>query len=693
MSDRGGPEEERSDRFAQGECRSLIENADWASTPLGPADRWSPVLRSWVATILASRQPMVLFWGPKLTLFYNDAFVPSFGVGKHPDAMGQEAEECWREAWPVIGSQIRRVMDSGDATIGEDMRTLNFRNGRLEEVYWTYSYSPVFEADGQVIATLAVCTETTNGVLARRRLSSIARLAEVVRTPDSPADALGRVLESLKQVPEDIPWAVQLDAELEVEAVLNVDASLAQTLRDVPVQHPSAEGSLCELEPAVAAEAWPDAATRVFAAPLDQHGWLLFGISPQLSFDGAYRDYLQQLAKATGNAMRRAQAQQQRSELIVKLESANRVKDEFFALLGHELRNPLAPIVTALEVLRLQSQGALPPQYAMIKRHVAHLVRLVDDLLDVARLTHGKVRLKKSNCDLCSIIEQAVEEVAPILAARGHRLDVDAQGPIPARADAGRLVQVVANLLTNAVRYTEPRGLIRVSARRDAEELVVEVSDTGRGLQADAVTSIFDVFVQGAQGSDRPEGGLGLGLALVKNLVELHGGTVEAQSPGLGRGSTFIVRLPGRMTPTTETPRVESARPHPTTILVVDDNPDAAEMLAMLLRIREHTVAVADDGHSALVEFERCRPAVVVLDIGLPGMDGYELLGELRNRSRALKHNFGAIALTGFGLESDRARSAACGFTAHLVKPVNLELLDAALAKCDPRQGRPDTTK
>jgi signal transduction histidine kinase len=360
-------------------------------------------------------------------------------------------------------------------------------------------------------------------------------------------------------------------------------------------------------------------------------------------------------------------------------EAANRAKDEFLAMLGHELRNPLAPIATAVQLM--QTHPGNRRELEVIDRQVKHVIRLVDDLLDVSRITRGKVQLKKARIEASQVVCNAVEMASPLLEQRQHRLTVSvAQDGLPLLADDARLAQVLANLLTNAAKYTEPGGEISVAAEAAEGQIQISVRDNGRGIASDILPRIFDLFVQGQRSPDRAEGGLGLGLALVRSLVELHGGSVAAHSDGPGRGSEFVVRLPRA---SEDDLGVESPVPYHRAagrqlrkrVLLVDDNQDAAELLCEVLRSVGHHVEVAHDGPAALGLVSRFHPEVAVLDIGLPVMDGYELARRLRGQLDRLR----CIAVTGYGQETDHARSRQAGFDLHLVKPVDLSVLLRAL--------------
>jgi PAS domain S-box-containing protein len=368
-------------------------------------------------------------------------------------------------------------------------------------------------------------------------------------------------------------------------------------------------------------------------------------------------------------------AHMEREQLLVELTAASRAKDEFLAMLGHELRNPLAPIVSALELMRMRGDAGAVRERDIIQRQVEHLVRLVDDLLDVSRVTTGKIELKVERVELAQPLSKAVEMASSLLQRRRHRLDLDIEPGLYWEGDPVRLAQVVTNLLTNAARYTDPGGRIVVRAsREDAERLRISVADNGMGLAPDMLTSVFGLFVQGTRSMDRSEGGLGIGLALVKNIVELHGGTVEACSAGKGQGSEFIVRLPirarcaGRPASAAPVLAVAPRQEGQYRIMVVDDNVDAAVMLGRLCAAHGHLVEVFHDPVAALASVQQFRPDIAVLDIGLPVLDGYQLATRLR--ARLGTHPCRLIALSGYGQEADKVRSREAGFELHLVKPI-----------------------
>ena len=381
-------------------------------------------------------------------------------------------------------------------------------------------------------------------------------------------------------------------------------------------------------------------------------------------------------------------------QLASELAEIDRRKTEFLATLAHELRNPLAPLTNGLQLMRRAVNNPQAQERAreMMERQLKHLVRLVDDLLDIARISSGKVELKKERIALKAVLSSAVETSMPLITAGGHTLEVHVpEGSLQLVADATRLAQVVSNLLNNAAKYTPHGGHIELSVRREASRVAIAVSDTGVGIATEALPEVFEMFTQVGRNRDRSQGGLGIGLALVRRLVELHGGSVTVESPGNGGGSTFTVRLPLAEAPKEregpDLPAGGRDAAHARRVLVVDDNADAAESLAALLELSGHATRVANDGDEALRVAREFSPEIVFLDIGMPGKDGYEVAKELR--ASAQTRQAVLVALTGWGARDDRVRSRMAGFDHHLTKPAGLEAVDHLLAHiADPRMSQ-----
>jgi PAS domain S-box-containing protein len=402
-----------------------------------------------------------------------------------------------------------------------------------------------------------------------------------------------------------------------------------------------------------------------------------FHIGEKRYFTGIVRDITE-----------RKNLEQQLRQRVEDLAQADRQKNDFLAMLAHELRNPLAPMRNALHLMKMP--GANPELVGqsrdMMERQLQHLLRLVDDLLDVSRIIRGKIELRKERVDVAAAVARAVETAQPVIDAHGHELHLAmADKPIWVEADLIRLAQIIANLLTNAAKYTEKAGRITLSTEQDENEAFVRVRDTGLGVAPESVHRIFELFVQGDRSLARSQGGLGIGLTLVKRLVEMHGGTVAVTSPGPNQGSEFTIRLPALSREQDQDhPSKEVVRAHVTDalrkrVLVVDDNADAADSIAMILRLSGYDVRCVYDGPSVLETAKAYRPDVVVLDIGLPGMSGYDVARQLREHTDFRRTPL--VAVTGYGQDEDRRRSQEAGFDYHLTKPVDPDALQAFVAR------------
>jgi signal transduction histidine kinase len=363
--------------------------------------------------------------------------------------------------------------------------------------------------------------------------------------------------------------------------------------------------------------------------------------------------------------------------LQAALEQSDRLKDEFLAMLAHELRNPVAPIATAAELLsRLVPHENQQTLVGIIQRQAVHLGRLLDDLLDVARITQGRIELKREVVDVGGCIQLAIETAEPLIRSKGHRLTVtQTLEAIHVCVDKVRLGQSLANVLVNAAKYTPDGGEICIRSYVEGREVVVEIQDNGIGIAPEFLPRIFDLFAQAERGLDRSQGGLGVGLTVCKQIVEMHGGTVLASSAGWERGATFTLRIPLAERPAAATTAAPAKPDSLLRVLIVDDNRDAADSLAMLLQFEGRQTLCAYSGEAALQEIAAFDPQLVLLDIGLPGLDGYEVARRLKTAAPKLR----VIALSGYGQVEDRQRSAAAGFDAHLLKPVDLDALKRAL--------------
>jgi len=544
-------------------------------------------------------------------------------------------------------------------------------NGPLQRAYIDFVYQPIRSADGTVSGVFVEGFDVTDRVVAQRQLHRSEELRQLA------LDAAG--MGTFTWYPEED--RTDADARmlalfgLRPQSTLSYASALATLI--VPEDRPGhAEAVRAALDPggpgALRAE------IRVRRA--DDGGLRWLSIVGQMFFERASRRPLY-LAGIATDITERKDAEQAQAEVRRALEAADRQKDEFLAMLAHELRNPLAPIGTAGSLLSLlpQADPRAAGAIAVIRRQVSHLTRLVDDLLDVSRITRGRIELKRMPVDLNAVVAQAVEMMQPRVSEKGHRLAVTTSGEQHAHVigDFARLVQSIGNLLANAIKYTEPGGEITVRAHADAATVSIEVTDSGVGIEPELLPRIFDLFVQSDRTLDRAQGGLGIGLAVVRSLIEMHGGEVAARSAGPGQGATFTVRLPRIDRPALPAAGGACAPVTRQRILIVDDNTDAADTLAELLQMQGHQTCAAYSGREALERVLSFEPDVALLDIGLPQMDGYELAERLRSLPRL--QGIRLIALTGYGQTEDRQRGQAAGFDDHLVKPVELRALERAL--------------
>jgi signal transduction histidine kinase/CheY-like chemotaxis protein len=775
----------------------------WAATGLGEPQSWPQGLRTAVRILLTTQHPMFIFWGHQHICLYNDAYSRSIGPEKHPSILGAPGRESWQEIWPIIGPQIEQVMRGEGATWHENQLVPIIRHGELQDVYWTYSFGPIDEPEFPhgVGGVLVICNETTEQVLAERRLSAererfvqlfdqAPTFLALLRGPDHVIElanpgylklighrtVVGRKLvDALPDAVEqgylalldevyrsgkpfsayEAKYAVQVVPEGPIDEryvdfvyqpITELDGSVSGILVQGVDVTPRAEADRAR----VVDRARLDYATRLSGVgfwycdlPFDELEWdervkehfflaptaritiddffarlheedrkptreaIDASIRNRTPYDIVYRTvhpttrevkWIRALGGAdyasdgtpthfdgvTVDVSAQKLDQQQLSALNHQLREQDRRKDEFIATLSHELRNPLAPIRTAAKIIASPqfTPDQLKRAQMIIERQVTHMALLLDDLLDIARITQGKLRLKKERVSLSSALDAAVEAARPKLDGKNHHLSVRLPAEaLSLEADPLRLTQILSNLLINAAKYSNPGSQIEVQATHHADMLSVAVKDNGLGLAPESIRGIFEMFsqIEGVEG--RSEGGLGIGLALVKGLAELHGGTVEARSAGLGQGSEFIVRLPASAQQSSQLPVPGPApvAPERCRVLIADDNRDATESLSLLLELSGHEVRVAHLGQTALSMAQTFRPDVALLDIGMPDLSGYEVARALRQEPWAT--DLRLIALTGWGQSDDRRRALEAGFNHHLTKPIDPDQLEGLIAR------------
>jgi signal transduction histidine kinase/CheY-like chemotaxis protein len=792
-----------------GHMGERIRAYSWAQTPLGEPQFWPQSLRTTVRVLLTTQHPMFIFWGREHTCLYNDAYSRSLGPEKHPCILGAAGRQSWEEIWPIIGPQIEQVMRGEGATWHENQLVPIFRHGELQEVYWTYGYSPIDEPafPHGVGGVLVICTETTERVLAERRLSAererfvqlfdqAPTFLALLRGPSHVIELANPGYLKLvghrsvvgRTVAEALPEAVAQGYLTLLDEVYRTGKPFSafgskfavQASPDAPIDErhldfvyqpiTDNDGSISGILVQgvdVTARATADRALAVNRSrleyatrlsgvgfwycdlPFDELEWdeqvkehFFFSPTARITIDDFYAriheedrtpvrvaidtsvrnrtayDIVYRTVHPTTGEVKWIRAlggtdyagdgtpthfdgvtvdvsahkldQQRLSILNYQLREQDRRKDEFIATLSHELRNPLAPIRAAAKVIASPQLTPTQLQRAqiIIERQVTHMALLLDDLLDVARITQGKLQLKRGIVALVDVVDAAVEAVRPIVTGKNHQLSMSLPAePVLLDADPLRLSQILSNLLINAAKYSDPGSHIEMVGTVQGDILSLSVKDDGIGIAMESITGIFDMFSQIEGVTGRSDGGLGIGLALVKGLAELHGGTVEARSGGLGSGSEFIVRLPLAPRHPATSPVVTDTAPEMRVrrrILIVDDNRDAAESLSMLLELAGHEVRVAHLGRAALSLAEAFRPDTALLDIGMPDLSGYEVAHELRQMPWGRRMQL--IALTGWGQDDDRRRALEAGFDHHLIKPIDPDQLAALIASSPTQQ-------
>ncbi|WP_051933466.1 ATP-binding protein [Massilia sp. BSC265] len=549
-----------------------------------------------------------------------------------------------------------------------------------EDRYWNAVNAPVFDAAGRLIFVLHYTLDITSQVKAQQEQRATSELYSTLIASMDDGFCIVEVLYDEAGKPVDYRF---LDINPAFEAQTGLKDARGKTVRELVPD--SNDTHWAELYSSVALTGRP---LRLVEEGSPIGRW--FNIYATRVGDPKQG----KVAVLFSDVTESRRARDDLRSLAADLATENRRKTEFLATLAHELRNPLAPIRTGLELIQLAG-GKLPARvHEMMDRQLNQLVHLIDDLLDIARINSGKVQLKRERIALQDAIANAVDTALPLIAAAGHQLDVSTPDvPLVVHADPIRLAQVFSNLLTNAAKYTPAGGNIGITVQHDEGGVRVAVTDSGIGIPADALTGVFDMFSQVSRNMGRAQGGLGIGLSLVRSLVEMHGGAVHAESPGEGKGSSFVVELPlatggAAHAPASAEPSAVGQLPSRSSlkILVADDNVDAAETFTALLEIGGHEVDVVHDGRQALEQAQSGSYDLAILDIGMPGLSGYEVAAALRTMPGCV-HTFLA-ALTGWGSEEDQARARAAGFDAHLTKPAGLDDMNCLLQSLPDRRAQ-----
>lgn len=641
-----------------GEMGSFIRAYDWAATPLGLPETWPQSLKTSLRLLLSTGHPMFIWWGKDLIQFYNDAYARSLGPERHPSALGQEGKKCWTEIWPDIEPQINKVLGGKGHTWHENQLLPITRNGKREDVYWTYSYGPIDDpqATNGVGGVLVVCTETTKQVLAEQRMKA--------------AEARWRAL--FDQAPSFMCILQGPEHRFEY-ANRNYMAMLGQN--DILGK------KVMDVVPEVSNQGFVELLDKVYLSGNSHQGVaapLRFGNEDPIYVDFIYQPILAAEGQITGilvegyDVTERVLANQ-------SLLEEDRRKDEFLAMLAHELRNPLAPIrnvsemltQSALQDIKLQNIGSI------LTRQVTHLTHLMDDLLDISRISQNRITLQFEVLNLTNIVNLALESLQSTIASKKHNVDfIDSQEPLFVKGDMTRLVQCLSNVIGNAIKYTPSGGNINIQLATNNDMADITVSDNGCGICQKMQSKVFELFVQVKQTLDRSQGGLGIGLNIVQRLVQMHGGNITVSSEGLGCGSSFCITLPKVNAPLLTVNSLDTTDKTIKRVLVVDDNRDSADTMAELLKLQGHKVATAYTAYQALEYVHSFNPQIILLDIGLPDMTGYEVAQKIQssNNERVL------VALTGYGQAEDIRRAKEAGFNFHFTKPVSLKDLSTVFS-------------
>lgn len=655
--------EQNSDGFLSGggEMGALTRAYNWKNSPLGAPETWPQGLKTAVRLLLSSGHPMLIWWGPELIQFYNDAYSRSLGSERHPSALGQPGRECWSEIWEVIGPQIEQVTTGVGPTWHENQLVPITRSGARENVCWTYSYNPIDDstAPSGIGGVLVITTETTAQVMAEQRMKAAeARWRELFNQ----APGFMCLLNGPEHVFEFAnPRYFELVGSRDL-----VGKAVKDALPEVAEQ---GFGKLLD-QVYTSGKAYSGVATPLTLARAD-------GSSDQHYLDFVYQPIRNVASEVTGIFVEGYDVTERVHSTEILREEGRR-KDEFLAMLAHELRNPLAPIRNASELLCQTSMRDSQTRAIgeLITRQVTHLAHLVDDLLDMSRITQGRIELQREPLDLDRAIMVAIESLQALLQAKKHEVVYNKSDTrLYVNGDMTRIVQCVANILNNSAKYTDEGGRIQIDLREENNMAIIDVTDNGIGISPEVIPNLFELFVQAERTLDRSQGGLGIGLSIARRLVQMHEGNINAASDGLGEGSRFSISLPLISAP------LEIVAPHdeieisPMRILVVDDNIDAADSLARLLQLKGHTTDAVYNAHDALARAKLFRPDVVLLDIGLPDINGYEVARQMRIDGSADI----IIALTGYGKAEDKQQAQEAGFNTHVTKPVRFLDLERIL--------------
>ena len=666
-----------------------IRAFDWSSTSLGPSAYWPEVLRVSLRLCLNSRFPMNIWWGPELLNFYNDAFIPVLGR-RHPDSLGKPARTIWPDAWPTIAPQIDAVMQRAEATWNERVHFILTRNGFPEEAWFTWSYAPIRGSGGNVLGLHGICMEDTPRVLAEKAREQLAD--EQVRKV---ADVRARsILESITEAffALDRDWRfTYLNPQSFVLLGRPPEDLVGKKLWE---EYPGLLGS--PFEPIYRGVAATRKAASTVAYFPDHQRW--YDVRAYPSENGGMSVYFRDVSREKLADDEKAKLLESERLARTEAERSGRLKDEFLATLSHELRTPLNAVLGWCDILN-RADHASPAEMAdglkTIERNARAQAQIIADILDMSSIIAGKMRMIPRPIDLASVVHDAIETARPAARAKGIQLEYELDSSLDRIiGDGNRLQQVFWNLLSNAVKFTPKHGAVKVTLARIESQIRISVADSGLGIKPEFLPFVFDRFRQADASTTRQFGGLGLGLSIAKQLIELHGGTISVESPGVGLGAKFVVLLPLNAIRPAEDPDME--RPNETgspaaqapppdilagiKVLIVDDEADAREMVKRLLGDYGALASVSSSAREAFERIRIERPAIIVSDIGMPEENGYALMRRIRALSPEQGGDTPGLALTAYARLEDRDRCILAGFQAHLAKPVEPAELVAMVA-------------
>jgi PAS domain S-box-containing protein len=735
---------------------------DWSETPVGPAADWPNSLKTAVEIMLTSRYPMLIWWGDELIHFYNDAYIPVLGE-RHPDALGQPAPEVWSEAWPTVGPQAEAVMEDADSSWNEEMLITMTRNGYPEEVYMTFSYSPIFDDEGEVGGVFCACTEETQRVLGQRRLGTLRQLAGQALQGETVEETFEISAETLAENPADVPFAAlyQIDDESEqahISGTAGLDPGDPNTPATVDLSAssgPDTERPTNETDPpriwpvarvartgeaehiddveacfgALPGGEWPEPPQEALVLPIigpgreRPYGVLVAGVSPRRRLNDDYRSFFDLAVGHIGTAATAARAYEEERKRAEELAELDRAKTTFFNNVSHEFRTPLTLMLGPLEDALAEADETLPPEQRerieVVHRSSQRLLKLVNTLLDFSRIEAGRTQASYEPTDLADVTADLASTFRAAIERADMELSVDTP-PLsdPVYVDRDMWEKVVLNLLSNAFKHTF-EGEISVSVRATDGHAELEVRDTGTGIPEEDIPTLFDRFHQVEGTRSRSHEGSGIGLALVQDLVDFHDGDITVEST-VGEGSTFTVRVPLgtthlpddqieadqtlastavgagpyveealRWLPDDEMPAVEGGAsdaiadtaprqvglPAPgARVLVADDNTDMRAYLGRLLG-KQWDVETVPDGHAALAAVKESPPDLVLADVMMPDLDGFELLEALRED--AATQEIPVVMLSARADEESRVAGLEAGADDYVVKPFSARELVA----------------